>query len=214
MFGEQFEAAVKKREKEFASYDEVKVFVTTWNVGGFDPTPQFDLTNLFNDFEGNGTPEIVIFGLQEFVSLNASNIMATGPNESQIQKWVDVILSNLKRYGEYLFMRERNLVGIQLFVFAKDSIRHRISKVDTDIVKTGMAGMGNKGGVIVKFHIDDSSFGIVNCHLEHGSGQNSNRLLNLIDIHERAFQEVVQGKKRVHYSLVAPCANLFYRKRS
>ena len=146
VFGEQFEAAVKKREKEFASYDEVKVFVATWNVGGFDPTPQFDLTNLFNDFEGKGTPEIVLFGLQELVALNAKNLVSSGKTEEGVQKWADIILTNLKKYDNYLYVRERNLVGVQLYLFVKDTIRERVQKIDTDLVKTGMAGtFGNKG---------------------------------------------------------------------
>lgn len=204
VFGEQFEAAVKKREKEFATYDEVKIFVATWNVGGFNPTPQFDLTNLFNNFEGKGTPDIVVIGLQELVVYNAMNLISSGTADAGIKNWADVILTNLKRYDNYLFVRERNLVGIQLYLFVKDKIRERVQKVDTDLVKTGMSGtFGNKGGVVIKFCIDDSSFAIVNAHLEHGTSNNAFRLMNLIDIHERAFQEGGVGKRRVCYALFA-----------
>lgn len=203
VFGEQFENAVKKREKEFASYDEIKLFMVTWNLGGFDPTPQFDLTNLFNNFEDNGAPEIVVFGMQEMINLTAKNLIGTSnSSEAQAQKWTEIILNNLKKYGNYIFVKERNLVGVELFIFAKDTIRDRVKNLDTDIVKTGMAGaLGNKGGVIIKFYIDDSSFAVINCHLEAGNTSNSSRLMNLIAIHEKAFQEGGVGRKRVKNSL-------------
>ena len=50
---------------------------------------------------------------------------------------------------------------------------------------------------MIKFCIDDSSFAIINAHLEAGTSNNSTRLMNLIDIHERAFQEGGVGKRRV-----------------
>ena len=157
---------------------------------------------MFNNFEDSSTPEIIVFGFQEIVALNAKNIMGSNSYEAQVQKWTDIITSNLKKYGNYIFVKERNLVGIQLFLFVKESIRDRVQKLDTDLVKTGMAGaLGNKGGVVIKFFIDDSSFAITNVHLEAGSGSNSSRLMNIISIHDRAFQEGGVGKKRVKIAL-------------
>ena len=47
--------------------------------------------------------------------------------------------------------------------------------------------LGNKGGVIVKFNIDDSQLSIINCHLTSGNSSLSDRLRDINDIHEKAF---------------------------
>lgn len=204
MFGEQFEAAVKKREKEFATYDEVKVFFVTWNVGGFEPSKEYDLSGLFNNFEGKGTPEVVVFAIQELVTKNATNLITSTTNEAAVQKWADIILANLKKHDNYLFVRERTLIGITLFLFVKNSIRERVQKIGADLIKTGVGGnFGNKGSVVIKFCIDDSSFALINGHLEAGASSNSTRLMNLIDIHERAFQEEGVGKIRVSKCVIS-----------
>ncbi len=64
----------------------------------------------------------------------------------------------------------RDLVGIFIAVFVKRQLQEHITKVDTDEVKTGLIGgkLGNKGAVLVRLCIDDSSFLIINCHLESG----------------------------------------------
>ena len=91
------------------------------------------------------------------------------------------------------------MVGLLILVFAKEQFVHRISKVNTETVKLGIGGMGNKGATIIKLYIDDSSFGFINCHLEAGGGSNNARLYNLIDIHNKAFQSGGVGKKKVNY---------------
>ena len=41
--------------------------------------------------------------------------------------------------------------------------------MDHDILKLGVGGsLGNKGALIVRINLDDSSFAFVNCHLEAG----------------------------------------------
>jgi len=41
--------------------------------------------------------------------------------------------------------------------------------VETDLVKVGFGGAaGNKGAVVVRFNVFDSSICLMNCHLESG----------------------------------------------
>ena len=174
----------------------MSIFVATWNIGGLDITLQFDMSAILN-WEGNPNPDIVVIAFQEFIALNAKNLMVSA-NENSINTWKTIILNNLKRFDKYLFVRERNLVGVLTLIFAKESISDRITKVEADIVKTGLAGkLGNKGGVVVKLCVDDSSFAFTNVHLESGTNSNNARLMNLIDIHQKAFQEEGVGKRRV-----------------
>ena len=71
---------------------------------------------------------------------------------------------------DYILIKKRDLVGIFMAVFVKRNLKDRITKVDTDEVKTGLIGgkLGNKGAVLVRLCIDDTSFLIINCHLESG----------------------------------------------
>lgn len=49
-------------------------------------------------------------------------------------------------------------MGIYLSVYIKSSQAYRISSIETDAVKTGMGGtLGNKGGTIVTFNLDDTN---------------------------------------------------------
>mmetsp|Transcript_5987 Transcript_5987/g.5306 ORF Transcript_5987/g.5306 Transcript_5987/m.5306 type:complete len:268 (+) Transcript_5987:649-1452(+) len=61
IYAETFERAIKQKEKEYASYSEMSLFIVAWNLAAFHPTQHFDLTNLFN-FEGNSPPDIVVIG--------------------------------------------------------------------------------------------------------------------------------------------------------
>ena len=190
-----FERVVRLRESEYTNTSDVSIFISTWNMGGYEPEKDFKLNNLF-DFEGAAAPDIIVVGFQEFVELNAKNMMSA--DQSKCQIWIDVIAQNLKSIDKYAFVRYQNLVGILIIIFAKENICQRISKLDSDVVKTGLAGtVGNKGGCIIKFNIDDSSFVFTNVHLEAGGKANKERLANISDIHTRAFQLGSLGKKKV-----------------
>jgi len=189
VFGEAFEKAIKEREKDFSAYDDVSVMVASWNVAGFVPTSGFDMSSLFNT-EGNPAPDVIVVGLQEYIVTSASSMVMSAGKEG-INLWQDTILSNLKFLDKYDFVREKHLQGMLLLIFAKEKMRDRITKVEADVVKTGGGGyVGNKGATLIKLFIDDSSFCFINCHIEPGPGSTANntRLLNLIDIHQRAFQ--------------------------
>jgi len=193
VFGEAFEKAIKEREKDFSTYDDISVFIATWNIGGFQPTSNFDLSNLFNS-EGNPSPDIVVIGLQEYIANTVSN-MVYGPGKEGILLWQETILNNLKYVDKYCFVKEAHLQGILVLIFAKEKLRDRITRVEADTVKTGLGGnSGSKGATLIKLFVDDSSFCFINCHIEHGSASNNTRLMNLIDIHQRAFQAANIGR--------------------
>lgn len=174
------------------------MFVITWNLAGFSPaTNSFDLTHMFN-FEDNPAPDMIVVCFQEYIELSTKNIMSGGSDPQKIALWKEIIIGNLKKYDSYLPVKEQSMVGVLIMVFAKEKLSQRISKVNVDNVKTGLAGtVGNKGASVIKFYLDDSSFCFVNCHLEAGTKNNNYRLVNLIDIHNKAFQTGGVGKKRV-----------------
>jgi len=161
------------------------------------------MTNLFNS-EGNPPPDLVVIGLQEYIVTSVTN-MVYGPGKEGIQLWQETILNNLKYFDKYCFVKEQHLQGTLLLIFAKEKMRDRISRVEADSVKTGLGGnAGNKGATLIKLFVDDSSFCFINCHIEAGSKTNNTRLMNLIDIHQRAFQAANIGRSTVNYKEIIP----------
>lgn len=149
--------------------------------------------------EDNGNPDIVVFGLQEIVDLKSIKNVVVPNNEKLILTWQNFLLSQLKaKFKEnYIFIFNKNLVGILLLVYAKENIKNRITKVEYDSIKCGvMNKLGNKGAIIIRFRIDDSSLCFINCHLEAGHKKNNERINNINDIHWKAFQSEGVGKKK------------------
>ena len=63
-------------------------------------------------------------------------------------------------------MKQLGLVGLHLLIFAKEHLKGRISNIHKDIIKAGVGGnFGNKGSIMVKMDIDNSTICFVNCHL-------------------------------------------------
>ena len=185
------------REKEFSTYSRVSVYMVTWNLGGYSPPPNLNVKNLF-DFGKNPTPDVVVVGFQEYIELKATNILSKQQGRIVIPLWINLILKTLNLFDSYIIVAHRDLVGLLILVFAKKEISKRIVQVETDKVKTGMGGkLGNKGSVIVKLNIDDTSLCFINCHLEPSVKNLENRLEHLVDIHQKAFQKEELGKRRV-----------------
>ncbi|RYY80996.1 hypothetical protein EON63_16445 [archaeon] len=55
---------------------------------------------------------------------------------------------------------------LQLYVFARTSLQHRIKHVDKSIENTGILHVfPNKGGLLVTFTVDGTKLAFVSCHL-------------------------------------------------
>lgn len=77
-------------------------------------------------------------------------------------------------------LKWRDLVGIFMVIFVREPFVKRIKRLETDEVKTGLGGkLGNKGGVIIRFTVDDSNICLINSHLESGLKNNVDRLKNI-----------------------------------
>ena len=195
VYGSSITTELRNREKEFTQYDQFSIFFCTWNLGANSPAG-FNFRDLFN-FEGNKIPDMVVIGFQEMVDLNAKNVVVSA-NLDRISEWRELLQNNLKNIDKsYNLIQSMNLVGIQMYVFLLEKFIKRATNMETDIVKCGFGNkLGNKGAVIFKLNIDDTSIGIINAHLEAGSKKNLERLNNVKDIHQKAFQQEGVGRKR------------------
>ena len=98
----------------------------------------------------------MVFGLQEIIDLNAKTVILSG-NEREVKVWEHLIEKNLKQFGNYVKVEALNLIGIYVGVWVKQYLADRMHILESDFVKCGLGGtLGNKGGVVVKFLMDDT----------------------------------------------------------
>lgn len=98
----------------------------------------------------------------------------------QYRDWRDFLLKSLDDYMPredlYHLLHTATLVGLFTCIFVKSSIRDRIRNLTSADVKRGMGGLhGNKGAIVVRFMVDDSSMCFINCHLAAGQSQANSR---------------------------------------
>eukprot|EP01016_Furgasonia_blochmanni_P042778 TRINITY_DN5705_c0_g1_i13.p1 TRINITY_DN5705_c0_g1~~TRINITY_DN5705_c0_g1_i13.p1 ORF type:complete len:510 (-),score=81.94 TRINITY_DN5705_c0_g1_i13:289-1818(-) len=167
------------------------------NINGYDPQDgKCDLSLLFDHRELDH-PEIFVVNIQELVPLNAKNILITQSNPGLAGRWITECSSLLSEFGEYHLLQQLNLVGLMMVVFVRGDLHDRISHVETDIVKMGVGGnLGNKGALILRFNVDNTSVAFINCHLEAGAKKLNDRLQQIVQIHTKAFQDEGVGKQK------------------
>ncbi|TLD35630.1 DNase I-like protein [Venturia nashicola] len=107
----------------------------------------------------------------------------------QYRAWKDHLQDCLNKFTPsrepYTLLHTSNLVGLFTCVFVKSSIRNQIRDVDAAEVKLGMKGRyGNKGALLIRFILDDSSVCFVNCHLAAGQRQTIHRNNDIAGIME------------------------------
>ncbi|KAF7301001.1 IPPc domain-containing protein [Mycena indigotica] len=150
-------------------------------------------------------PDIITFGFQELVDLESRKLVAKnvllGRKDKQDASIAQITgLSGLsekvttayRKWYEHLIMAVRlamptnvpytvihteSLVGLFTCVFVKHSERMSIKDNVITSMKRGMGGRyGNKGGIITRLVIEDSSLCFINCHL--AAGQHATRARN------------------------------------
>ncbi|CAD0018039.1 unnamed protein product [Aureobasidium pullulans] len=168
-------AELIKRTNEYSAYDNINIYVGTFNLNGktrglsedLSPwlCPPIDLSQQ--------QPEIVAVGFQEIVDLSPQQIMSTDPHRRQA--WEDAVKTCLNEHAqtlgseEYVMLRGGQLVGASLSVFVKASVLPYIKNVEGALKKTGMSGMaGNKGAVAIRMEYANTSICLVTAHLAAG----------------------------------------------
>ncbi|KAL1297772.1 hypothetical protein AAFC00_006309 [Neodothiora populina] len=191
------EAQMQAYDDRFCKFDEMTAAVLTWNAGATKPTylkndPKDN--NFFKDYLcSQEPPDILIFGFQELVDLEDKKVTAKSffkskkkdPNEQehvghQYRAWRDHISRCIEDFMSadqaYALLHTSSMVGLFSCVFVKTALRSRIKQVNASEIKRGMGGLhGNKGALIIRMVLDDSSICLVNCHLAAGQGQTASR---------------------------------------
>ncbi|KAH3759590.1 inositol 5-phosphatase 4 [Pelomyxa schiedti] len=152
---------LKTREPEFTTHQNINIFFGTWNVNDQKPVEPLDKWLLPTD--PKVIPDIYCIGFQE-LDLTAEALLLG--DTSRAAPWDMHIQSTLVRVGSYVLLMMKQLVGILLLVYVKSDLLPKITDVQSGFAAVGIMGMmGNKGGVSVRFNICDSTFCVVNSHL-------------------------------------------------
>lgn len=210
------EAVMKARYKEYSTTENLKVLVMTWNAGASTPTTLRKLESDANFFpnllRSCGSPDILVFGFQELVDLEDKTATAKRLFKSkkkdaatdqeqmshQYRAWRDFLMRTIDddermRDDIYHLLHTSTLVGLFTCIFVKSSIRNRVRNLKSGEVKRGLSGYhGNKGAIVVRFFVDDTSLCFVNCHLAAGQSHTQSRHT---DIHEIMSAEVFKPKE-------------------
>lgn len=188
---------MQQLDAEYCDFRELSARVVTWNAGASKPTT-FQQTGQDQPFfrqlwEHDCPPDILVFGFQELVDLEDKKITAksffkkkkvkeTSEHEHmshQYRAWRDYLVRALEVHSpnqNYILLHTANLVGLFTCIFVKDSERRNIRDVSGAEIKLGFSGrVGNKGALVVRFFIDDSSLCFINCHLAAGQSQTTHR---------------------------------------
>ncbi|TKY89630.1 hypothetical protein EX895_001415 [Sporisorium graminicola] len=149
-------------------------------------------------------PDIIVFGFQELIDLESKKLTAKslllgggkkkandlGDRVSrQYRAWYDKLIQ-IVRYAMpatcgYLLVQSESLVGLFTCVFVKQTEFKNVRELAISTAKTGMGGRyGNKGAVIARLVMQDTSFAFVNSHLAAGQKHVKQRNADVADILE------------------------------
>ncbi|KAI9878641.1 MAG: hypothetical protein M1823_006933, partial [Watsoniomyces obsoletus] len=188
------ENAMNEKDTQYCSFREVAAAVVTWNVGAISP---YDMRTDFiaDAFNTQDPPELLVFGFQEVVDLEDRKVTAksilgfgkkkdpdtTEQHQSRVyREWRDYLSKIISRYTSarysYSELHTSSLIGLFQCIFIRQEERGRIRDVHAMSVKCGMGGhYGNKGALVTRIVLDDSSLCFINCHLAAGQTHTSHR---------------------------------------
>jgi hypothetical protein len=185
------EAQMLARQPQFCTFEQIKIMILTWNAGASTPhSLRYSGTDdafLRELIQSSDCPDVLVFGFQELVDLEDKTATAKRLFKSskkkegtaqermshQYRDWKDCLMKTLDDFMPpdqlYHLLHTSALVGLFTCIFVKSSVRDRIHGLAHGEVKRGLGGLhGNKGGIAVRFVLDDTSMCFVNCHLAAG----------------------------------------------
>ncbi|KAF1954198.1 DNase I-like protein [Byssothecium circinans] len=217
------ESQMQQHDSEYCDFRELSIRVMTWNAGAVKPTTlrhKDQDQNFFRELlQPEDPPDIMVFGFQELVDLEDKKITAKSffkkkkskeaseheHMSHQYRAWRDHLIRVLDEHcprQSYTLLHTANLVGLFTCIFIKTSERTKVRDVAGAEIKLGFSGrVGNKGALVVRFFIDDSSLCFINCHLAAGQTQTMHRNNDAAAIMEAAPLPLNRSP--------ADCANFF-----
>jgi inositol polyphosphate 5-phosphatase INPP5B/F len=158
---------------DYSELHKLALCCCSWNVNARELGGDSDLRSWLLH-KSSPPADIYVIGLQEIVDLNITNVMLNnGASDDRSAYWQTQITNVLRGSGvEYGVLAERHMVGLQVLVFCRLSLRSAISDIRLAHTYTGGYGVtGNKGGISVRFDVFDSPLCFVCAHF-HANREN------------------------------------------
>lgn len=206
------ENEMKSLETQYCKFEDIKLLAMTWNAGASTPNSlrysESDAVFMQNLLQSSDCPDILVFGFQELVDLEDKTATAKRffkPKKKdasdqekmshQYRDWRDFLVRCLDDYmpADHLYhlLQTATLVGLFTCIFVKSTLRDRIRNLSNAEIKRGMGGLhGNKGAIIVRFMVDDTSLCFINCHLAAGQSAANQRHNDIAAIMESSLLPV------------------------
>ena len=171
----------------------ISIVVGTWNVNG-KVASQDDLMTWLGEIATPlptspqqqpppqpAPPGVYIVGFQEFVDLNAQNLLRDdGGRRKECRARLEACLQSM--HGEkYVEVGVEQMFGVFLLVYVRAAIAGLVGGVCHVEVRTGFGSdslgvkAGNKGGVAVRLDVNGASLCIINSHLPAGQSHPEER---------------------------------------
>ena len=186
--------------------EKTNLSIVTLNCAGKQPDSYKDLIPIFQRQLEGYEPDIIVVGLQEIVKLNAMSIFG-GKNKTKLAEWEQLIRSTIESIyksrdpdEQFVWVIAKAMVGCFIGLLVKNRLfkTERLKDLYATKIKTGLGGSsGNKGAVIVRFKLDDTTIALVNCHLMSGKNKGSKRTDEVNFIFDNAFKNEPMGKVRM-----------------
>ncbi|KAF6748564.1 Endonuclease/exonuclease/phosphatase [Ephemerocybe angulata] len=182
-----------KNESSFSTFQDINALVVSWNCDAARPESLNDggrNAEFFTDVFSSVTtpPDIISFSFQEVIDLEsrkmaAKNMLLGGKKKDDAlsdrvtgayKRWHDKFVSVVKAaFGplgvEYTAVLTESMVGLFSCLFVRNTNEFVCREKHIAAIKRGMGGRyGNKGAVIARVVIGDSSLCFINCHLAAG----------------------------------------------
>jgi len=176
----------------YTKFSDFHIFIGNYNLSGKSIDNAIDIVNWLISYKDNPldknmnlnliSPEFYILGFQEIVDLNSAQLLIKSNTEkkNKIKTLINNLLlttfQNQQSQDKYQIMKEIDLVGLYILIFVRSSCIKYIKNFDYQIIKTGLKGtLGNKGSLLLRFNINDSSLAIACSHLSSGQDKNEER---------------------------------------
>ncbi|KXN73461.1 DNase I-like protein [Conidiobolus coronatus NRRL 28638] len=191
---------LETKQENYCKIRDINTLICSWNIDAIKPSDLATSTNV-NFLEqwltpGDILPDIIVVGFQEAVDLESKRVTAkailkkmttdSGDITQRYKLWQDRltrVLHSAYPSEAYSLIECQNLVGLFSCVFVKEKELPNVRNLSVSLLKTGFGGYhGNKGGISIRFTLDDTALCFVNCHLAAGQTQIQNRNTDVANI--------------------------------
>ncbi|GAA5987644.1 hypothetical protein JCM5350_001906 [Sporobolomyces pararoseus] len=195
------------RQPDFCTFRSIRALCVSWNIDASRPHDLVgtmeNLEFLKNALHSTESPDIISFGFQEMIDLEDKKLTAksmllskkkttdklSSGVSSAYRQWHDKLVQAVRLAmppeEPYTVVHVGDMVGLFSCIFVKTKEADRLRDISLITVKTGMGGRyGNKGAILSRFVIDDTSLCFINVHLAAGHSHSRQRNRDLVDILE------------------------------